>query len=163
MRTGIWTAVWAIGVVAFVLGEAHAWPAITGGGTPIAEAQQNADTGDYFSIEGMVVSNSQNRVFTIRDDSGEMLVVIPEYLTREKGVPDNNERVRVSGKYDTKKLDSSVKGMRVTRLDRFGSDAGVTGASTPRARSLAPAPSAATPPAAAYMQESDVNMIRPTA
>lgn len=162
MRTGIWTVAWAIGLVALVLSEAHAQPASTGGGTPIAQAQRSAKTGDYFSIEGIVVSNRQNRFFTIRDDSGEMLVVIPEYITREQGVPANNERVRVSGKYDTKKLDASVKGMRVIRLHRLGRDLGATGASRARADSPPPAPPTTTPPAALPMAGPGVTVIRPT-
>ena len=126
---------------------------------PIAEARENADTGDYFSIEGIVVSNRQNRFFTIQDRSGEMVVVIPEYITREQGVPKNNERVRVSGKYDQKKLDTSVKGMRVIRLHRFGSMGGAKGDPSP---SLAPIRSTETSPAAPW-RESGATVFRPTA
>ena len=88
MRAGFWTAVWGLFAIALVSSGAHAWPASKGGGIPIAEAQKYADTGDYFSIEGIVVDSRQSRIFTIEDASAEMLVVIPEYITREKGVPE---------------------------------------------------------------------------
>ena len=87
MRSGIWIAVWTSVAVAGVLTGAQAWPAKSGGEIPIADARKYADTGDYLTVEGVVVSSSQNRVFTIRDESGEMVVVIPQYIIRDQGVP----------------------------------------------------------------------------
>lgn len=163
MRAGIWTAVWAIGAIAGVLSEAHAWPAATSGGMSIAEAREHADTGDYFSIGGVVVSSSQNRVFTIRDQTGEMLVVIPQYITRETGIPQAHERVVVRGKYDNKKLDASVKGMRVTHLSRLGRVDGHKGKPSPAAHAVTVTGSGAASPAGAFLNESSATTYQPTA
>ena len=162
MRAGIWTALVFVGS-ALVLGEAHAWPAGPGGVIPIAQANESADTGDYFAVEGVVVKTSGKRFFTIRDESGEMLLLIPDYLTREKGMPERLERIRVSGKYDNKKLDTSVKGMRVSGMQRFGKVTGMKGQASPDSAELVPTRSSETPPASVHLSESQGTMMRPKA
>ena len=158
----IWMSLWSLVAAAAIATQAQAAPEHPGGGT-ISEAQKNADTGSYFAIEGVVRSSRQNRFFTVQDRTGEMVVVIPEYITREQGVPESGERVRVFGKYDHKKLDATVKGMRVTRLTRLGRMAGAKGDPAPNQAPIPNGSRASTPPAAAFLRDSDASIIQPTA
>ena len=162
IETVIWTSLWLLVATAALATQAQAWPANSGGGVPIAEAQKN-DTGSYFTIEGVVRSSSQSRFFTVQDRTGKMIVVIPQYITREQGVPESGERIRVFGKYDHKKLDATVKGMRVTRLTRLGRMAGAKGDPSPNQAPIPNGAKASTPPAAAFPRDSDASIIQPTA
>ena len=112
---------------------------------PIARAQDHAASGDRFVIEGIVINSKDDRVFLVRDDSGEMYVVIPDFLKREHGVPGKRERIRVAGRYDHKHLEPAITGMRVQDMERLGK----AGAKQGSAAEPAPAPArAATEPAA---------------
>lgn len=87
---------------------------------PISEAQEKAESGDRFAIEGVVVESKSGRVFTLRDDSGEMYVLIPDFLIRKYGTPKRNEVIRVAGRFDKKHLDPGITGMKVQDLERLG-------------------------------------------
>ncbi len=130
--------------LAFAPTAAVAWKASYMQVVSIDKAFAMAETGDYFAIEGEVASASGDRLFVIDDGTGEMKVVIPQYVLRDRGVPVVGERVRVSGKFDHKKLDSTVQGMRVAKLERLGSGEGYRG----QGEGEASAAGKPTPPAA---------------
>lgn len=137
-------------VIAVVLGIGLAGLATSVSATPLVSIQQtleSAKIGQWVAVEGVVVESLGESRFRIRDDSGQMPVVIPEHITREQGVPQMHERIRVSGKIDTKKLDHDMRGMRVQFLERMGVDTGGRGAPAP---DVAPVeiPNVVTPPAA---------------
>ena len=128
---------------------------IMGVGT-IAHAQEQAVIGDYFAIEGTVTKSRSRGLYTVQDESGEMLVLIPEFITREVGVPELYEKIRVSGKFDRKKLDHGIQGMRVARLERLGKNLGGRGATS---EVSIPEPSA--PPAARSVEDNNAELIVP--
>jgi len=139
----------AVTLLALWPAVAVAWQAPPAGVVPITEARERADIGDYLVLEGVVVERNTDGLFEIRDDTGSMLIVIPEFITRDEGTPEKTERIRVAGKYDHAKLDRSVQGLRVMTLWRGEK---VTGgrnperAAEPPTAGVTPAP---TPPAAA--------------
>lgn len=125
---------------------AQAWKDAPGGAMPIKQALEIVEIGDYFVVEGVVRKSGQMDLYTIEDDSGQMLIYIPEFLRREHGTPEDGERIRVSGKFDQKKLDRSTQGMRVSSLRRLGHSPGFQGeAVDPEHTTPRPTPS---PPAA---------------
>jgi uncharacterized protein YdeI (BOF family) len=145
-----------------VVGTAMAWLAAPGGVISIEKARKMAETGDYFAIEGVITKSLGGRIFVVSDDTGEMKVLIPEYLTREKGEPAVSEKIRVSGKYDRKKLDHSVQGMRVSNLYRMGKVTGGRGEGA--ASSAATTPTRLpTPPAAAMTEAGAPKTVVPNA
>jgi len=143
---------------------AHAWKGGPGGVMPIKEAVEMAEIGDYFVLEGIVDRRMQKNgeLFMIHDDSGSMLVAIPEYLRREKGVPVAGERIRVSGKFDQKKLQRNKQGLRVVSLHRMGKPKGHVGDAPPTSAAT-PAPTRSVPPAAPRTAESQPGVYHPTA
>ncbi|MBW2272994.1 MAG: OB-fold nucleic acid binding domain-containing protein [Deltaproteobacteria bacterium] len=90
--------------------------------------ERGVQRGDYFVIEGDVERKRSSRFFTVRDDTGEMIVYIPEYMTREHGTPELDERIRVGGRYDQKRLDPKTKGIVAMDLVRLGKGHGHSGA-----------------------------------
>jgi uncharacterized protein YdeI (BOF family) len=140
---------------------ANAWKGGPGGAIPIAEAMAQADKGDYFVVEGVVVDTKSKELYRIRDDSGTMLVRIPEFLRRENGAPKKNERIRVSGKFDNKPLDASVRGMRVQQLHRMGLVSGGAGDAL-GADAEPPVTTTVTPPAAPSAGTTTKNVHQPS-
>ena len=110
-----------VGLMLIVAVPASAWKGhIQKGVASIADVQEKAEVGDYFAIQGVVVKKAGKRLFTVRDDTGEMAVLIPENLTRKFGMPRVGEQVVLSGKYDREKLDKNLHGMRVITLELQG-------------------------------------------
>lgn len=142
-------------------GAAMAWLAAPGGAISIAEARKLAESGDYFAIAGVVEESLGSRYFKVRDDTGEMTILIPEYLTRDNGPPLVGEKVHVAGKYDRKKLDHSIQGMRVSKLYRLGKVTGGRGEASPEAGTIVPPRSV--PPAAALTEPGDQTSLTPNA
>ncbi len=141
---------------------ATAWDAPPAGAISIAEARERAETGDYIVIEGVVVEKKSDTYYEIEDATGRMIIVIPEHLIRSEGAPEDSETVRVGGKFDHKKLDKSVEGVRVMNLWRGDTGLGARG-SAPTGAAVAQ-PSA--PAAAAKTGRSagtDPSVYRPTA
>jgi hypothetical protein len=117
---------------------------------PIAEAQEKAESGDRFAIEGVVVASTSDRLFTLRDDSGQMYVLIPEFLTREHGFPKRNEVIRVAGRFAHAPLDRDVTGMKAQDLERLGNQGARVGAPSGEAAATSgtgPAPARPAPAA----------------
>jgi uncharacterized protein YdeI (BOF family) len=147
---------------------ASAWKGGPGGAMPIAEAMSQAESGDYFVVEGVVIDTKSKELYRIRDDSGTMLIRIPDFVRRESGVPKKNEKIRVSGRFDSKKLDSSTQGMRVQQLYRLGLVSGAQGAasSAGTTRPVTPTPTLTptpTPPAAPSTGTTKKQVLQPTA
>jgi len=137
---------------------ADAWRPGPDGTIPIADAWEIVETGDFFVIEGVVIEVKGKKLFRVQDDSGEMLVLIPEFLRRDKGTPKRNERIRVSGKFDRKKLDTGTQGMRAQQLHRLGVDSGHQGEKRAEPR---PIPRTATP-AAPRPHAAEPKVVQPT-
>lgn len=143
---------------------AHAWKGGPGGVMSIKEALEIAEIGDYLVVEGIVDSRlvKNNELFMIHDDTGSMVVVIPEYLRRDKGTPVAGERIRVSGKFDRKKLQRDKQGLRAVSLHRLGQPTGHAG-EAPDASATTPVPTRSVPPAAPKASDSRPSVYRPTA
>ena len=114
-------------VLAVVLPVAGwAWKGSLGTPTPIAEVHERAESGDQVIVEGVVVDVRSGmgslRLATIEDDTGQVLVAVPEYLRRtiekKPGESALHQRVRVAGKWDHKALDKDVQGIRATAVER---------------------------------------------
>lgn len=98
-------------------------PSALGPNTSIQQLRTSGREGDYVTIEGRVVRKWDDEFFDLEDGTGKMTVAIPEYLFREAGEPERNERIKVRGKYDHAYLEpSSTKndywGVRVEKLER---------------------------------------------
>lgn len=91
---------------------------------PIAKVLELAEEGDRFTVEGQVVEiftgQGQNQVYQIADDTGEIHVMIPNFLHREQGTLERGERLRVSGQYAHALGTRNVWGIRVFELERLG-------------------------------------------
>ena len=91
---------------------------------PIAKVLEVAEEGDRFTMEGQVTEvftgQGQNQVYKIADDTGEIFVMIPNFLQREHGAPEQWERIRVSGQYAHALGSRDVWGIRVSELERLG-------------------------------------------
>jgi len=134
----------AAAVGALVAAPASAWKGwLESQVIPIARAQDHAASGDRFAIEGIVINSKDDRVFLVRDDSGEMYVVIPDFLKREHGIPGKHERIRVAGRYDHKHLEPAITGMRVQDMERLGRAGATQGSAPAGAAEAAPAPTRA--------------------
>jgi uncharacterized protein YdeI (BOF family) len=133
-------------VVAAIIGlgmPASAWNRLAGMVVPIDQAQKHAKSGDRFVIEGIVMDQKDDRIFHLRDDSGDMYVLLPNFLRREYGLPKTGERIRVAGRYDIKHLDREVTGMRVQEIERLGKPEATRGKATPEVDTRAAAKPAA--------------------
>jgi hypothetical protein len=91
---------------------------------PIAKVLEFAEESDHFTVEGQVTEiftgQGQNQVYKISDDTGEIFVMIPNFLEREHGTPEQWERIRVSGEYAHALGNRDVWGLRVSELERLG-------------------------------------------
>jgi hypothetical protein len=110
---------------------------------PISEAQEKAESGDRFAIEGVVVESKSGRVFTLRDDSGEMYILIPDFLVRKHGTP------KLAGRFDKKHLDPGITGMKVQDLERLGKQGARVGSPSGEEEATSGAEAARTRPAPA--------------
>ena len=127
----------------------------------IEEAKKELESGQYFSVVGEVVRSKGNHLYEIEDETGRMLILISDSMIRKYGNIEQSEKLQLWGKYDHKKLDDSVTGMRVSRFYRLGRQLGGQGQKVDPA---ATTPSTVTPlpPAPAAMNDS-AEVIRPMA
>lgn len=87
----------------------------------ISQAQQMAEKGDHFVIEGEIttyVRTGVDNVFVLNDGTGEMMIRIPDFVRREHGLPDGGEIVRVAGQYDYETLNRELWGLQVQQMER---------------------------------------------
>jgi len=87
----------------------------------ISQAQQLAEKGDHFVIEGeitTIVRTGVDNVFMLNDGTGEMMIRIPDFVRREHGLPDGGEIVRVAGQYDYETLNRELWGLQVQQMER---------------------------------------------
>ena len=107
-RPAIVSAALVLLIALCIAAPASAWKASYMQVVTIEKAFAMAETGDYLAIEGEGASANSRGLFVIDDGTGEMKVLIPQYVLRDRGTPSVGEKVRVSGKFDHKKLDASV-------------------------------------------------------
>ena len=114
-------------VLAVVLPVAGwAWKGSLGTPTPIAEVHERAESGDYVIVEGVVVDVGSGmgslRLATIEDDTGRVIIALPEHLRREietePGKSPLYQRVRVAGKWDHAYMDDGTWGIRASAIER---------------------------------------------
>jgi uncharacterized protein YdeI (BOF family) len=85
--------------------------------------------GDYVTVEGRVLrAKPADNLYMIEDDTGTIIVKIPNHIVRDTGKPARQETIRVSGVYGHKTFvdvrsikpssDGSEWGIRVRQLDR---------------------------------------------
>jgi hypothetical protein len=125
---------WLIGFVcALAVGlpaAGWAWKGSLGTPMPIQEVHEKAESGDYVIVEGVIVElrsgSGSYRLATLEDDTGRVIVAVPEYLRRtlEKTPGENPmyERVRAAGKWDHKAMDKGVWGIRASAIERVEED-----------------------------------------
>jgi hypothetical protein len=104
MRFGIPVAIFSIFLLATTASQTVAVKgAMERRVVPIAKVLELAEEADRFTVEGQVTDiltgQGQNQVYKLSDDSGEIFVMIPNFLEREHGAPEQWERIRVSGEY----------------------------------------------------------------
>jgi hypothetical protein len=93
---------------------------------PIATVLAQAESGDIVAIEGSVSNTTTgggNRmVAVLKDDSGEVMVVVPESLTRKldmrTGEAAGGQRYRVIGRWDHGQMDSETWGIYAQQIER---------------------------------------------
>ncbi|MGH0036394.1 MAG: NirD/YgiW/YdeI family stress tolerance protein [Myxococcota bacterium] len=125
----------------WVSGSAQAWKGASAGMVvSIAEVREKAEMGDLITIEGTVKFSKEDRYFRLSDGTGEMVVLIPNHVARESGIPERDDRIRVTGAFDREKLDKRVYGVRVQSMERLGRDTGARGNAAPTASSPSPTP-----------------------
>jgi hypothetical protein len=106
---------------------AAAWKSDTlaPGVRPIAEVNANAESGDLVVVEGQITdvkTGSGSRfVVTLEDETGSVLVRVPEHLLRKLNdgrPPEIGRHVRVGGKWDHASLDDKVWGIHAQTAER---------------------------------------------
>jgi hypothetical protein len=120
-----WTTAFVLALAIGFPAAGWAWKGSLGTPTPIEEVHEKAESGDTVVVEGVIVDVSSGsgsyRLATIEDDTGQVIVGVPEYLRRaiEKTPGDSAmyKRVRVAGKWDHKALDKGVWGIRATGIE----------------------------------------------
>ena len=137
-------------LAALAAAPASAWKgALEGQVIPIAHAHEYAESGDRFVIEANVVKQKGDRLYLVRDDSGEIYVLISNSLQREHGAPDKHETIRVAGRYAQEPLDKDISGIVAQDMERLGRTPARQGSPDSHGAAAAPAPKpAADAPAA---------------
>jgi RecJ-like exonuclease len=105
---------------------ASAWKeSMASGVRPIAEVQEKAESGDYVMVEGRVThvatGSGSRYVVTLEDDTGSVLVRVPEHMLRKLNdgkPPEVGRQVRVGGKWDHASLDDAVWGIHAQTAER---------------------------------------------
>jgi len=111
----------AAAVAVLAVAAASAWKGtLEGQVIPIARAFEHAESGDRFVIEGNVIKSKDDRIYLVRDDSGEIYVLISDFLQRKHGTPNKQERIRVAGRFDHKQLEPDITGIIAQDMERLG-------------------------------------------
>jgi len=123
----------ARGFISFVLALAvvlpaagWAWKGSLGSPTPIEELHERAESGDHVVVEGLIVDfrsgQSSYELATIEDDTGQVLVALPQHLRRnvemKAGENPLHQRVRVAGKWANKYMDKGTWGVLASAIER---------------------------------------------
>jgi hypothetical protein len=95
---------------------------------PISAVLAQAEPGDIVAIEGSVSNTTTgggNRlVAVLKDASGEVMVVVPESLTRKldmrTGEAAGGQRYRVIGRWDHGQMDMETWGIYAQQIERLG-------------------------------------------
>jgi len=122
-----------IGLAATLGALVVATPSMAEEAIPIAEALDTTKTYDFVMIEGVVTDKKGQGLFRIEDESGDMVVLIKDHMMREDGPIELNDRLRLWGRIEEKKLDRDKRGMMVSRIYRQGEKVGASGKDNPGA------------------------------
>ena len=115
-----------IAITCFVALPGSAWKgASTGLVHSIAEVQERAESGDRVWVEGRIVDvttgSGSRRIATLEDDTGRLLVRVPEHLIRnfqdEGARPRRGSRVRVGGKWTHAYLNRDIWGIHAQEVE----------------------------------------------
>ena len=95
---------------------------------PISAVLAQAEPGDIVAVEGSVSNTTTgggNRIVAVlKDDSGEVMVVVPESLTRKldmrTGEAAGGQRYRVIGRWDHGQMDTETWGIYAQQIERLG-------------------------------------------
>jgi hypothetical protein len=95
---------------------------------PISAVLAQAEPGDIVAIEGSVANTTtgggSRTVAVLRDDSGEVMVVVPDSLIRKldmrTGEAAGGQRYRVVGRWDHAQMDMETWGIYAQQIERLG-------------------------------------------
>ena len=95
---------------------------------PIATVLAKAESGDIVAIEGSVANTTtgggSRMVAVMKDDSGEVMVVVPDSLIRKldmrTGEAAGGQRYRVIGRWDHGQMDTETWGIYAQQIERLG-------------------------------------------
>jgi len=112
--------------VVFLGAPALAWKgALAAGVRPIAEVKAQAESGDFVTVEGRITdvgeASGSRLVVTLEDETGSVLVRVPEHLLRrlnEGRAPEIGRHVRVGGTWGQAYLDQDVWGIHAQTAER---------------------------------------------
>lgn len=99
----------------------------------IAEALDTTKTYGFVMIEGVITDTKGQNLYRIEDQSGTMIVLIKEHMTREGGPINVDDQLRLWGRIEEKKLDHDTRGMIVSNINRLGEKIGASGLNNPGA------------------------------
>ena len=112
-------------VLAAIACLAFAGPAFAGA-KPIADVRKTAKEGDTVTVEGHITdvgtASGSRRLVTLEDDSGTVLIRVPETLLRELNGgndPKVGRKVGVTGKWGHAYLDQDVWGIQAENAYRL--------------------------------------------
>ncbi len=121
------SAVIVLAIASFTLAApASAWKgSMASGVRPIAEVNEKAESGDYVMVQGRIthvaVGSGSRYVVTLEDDTGSVLVRVPEHMLRKLNdgkPPEVGRKVRVAGKWDHASLDDEIWGIHAQTAER---------------------------------------------
>lgn len=92
---------------------------------PVATVNENAESGDLVAVQGHIADISTGSgsryIVTLKDDTGSVLVRVPEHLLRHVAggrSPEIGAHVRVGGKWTHGYLDRDVWGIHAQAAER---------------------------------------------
>ena len=99
-------------------GSAQAWKGgLATGVIPIEAVRKNAEKGDRVTIQGRVEMVEEDRFFRLRDDTGTMIVRIPESVRRRDGQPEMQNNLICWGRYAHAYLEKDIWGVHCQKLE----------------------------------------------
>jgi len=75
-------------------------PSRLGQPSSIESIRESSLAGDFVTVQGEILGSSSSRLYELEDDTGMVLVVIPDHVQRDLGAPKKGETVRVFGRWD---------------------------------------------------------------
>jgi hypothetical protein len=116
----------AFAITVALAAPAQAWKGEHAAGvTTIAEVRDKAESGDLVTVEGAITAvttgSGSRHVVTLEDDTGSVLIRVPEHLLRrlnEGRAPEVGRRVRVGGTWGHGYLEQDTWGIHAQTAER---------------------------------------------